>query len=163
MGHQITTFDIAGLAILAGAYYYLKIVRPKKAIASPTDLEIYPQLTSDQINIHPVIAEVVGNSYLIKTDVNFDKLIHSPKLGKVPAFKNHLRNLSVSYMLLDTKTSYPVMAIDVDSYLSDEAARYLTLAGIPFCTFPHNEDKEKLKADLTTALNQVQEMERVTA
>lgn len=143
-----------GIAILAVAFWYINIYRPKKIMKDPGELQVMPLLSSVEKKLFRAVKESTGNGLQVLDCVSLGTIVYSEKLGEKKYFKDAIKKLIVSHLIVDADFK-PVLAVVYSSPDEETKLNYLAKAGIGCCVFQRDADYEAIVQQIRAALEEI--------
>lgn len=146
-----------GVGLLLVAYWYINIIRPKKLLKVPGQLQLKALMTPADKKLFKAVSYSAEGRLSVLNNVPLSALIYSSKLGAKSYFKNFVAKQFISHLIVDEDMN-PVLAVEYSSASEETKLNYLGAAGIGCCVFQveatHDEIVSQLKAALDEILNQ---------
>lgn len=140
-----------GFAIMALLFWYVQIYRPRKKLKNPGALMINKVMGSREKEVYDSLKVAFPDPFILKSNVCFDDLLFSPDLNKKQHFHKAMRQMFVSWLVLDENLT-PVLAVDFTNFHDDEMKMsYLTHAGVGCCIFAPTASAEEIRSELKEA------------
>ena len=148
-------YNYIGIAIMAVAFWYLHIYRPKQLMKNPGELQIMPLLSATDKKLFRAVKECSGNGLQVLDCVSLATIVYSKKLGEKKYFKDAIKKLIVAHLIVDQDFN-PVLAVVYSSPDEETKLNYLALAGIGCCVFQRDTEYDAIVQQLKAALDEIQ-------
>lgn len=142
-----------GIAILSVAFWFFNIHRPKIKLKNPGNLQIKPVMKGSDKMLQNVLRNVFHDHYILN-NVSLDDLIFCQEMNKKQHFHKALKEMKVSYLVLNENMT-PILAVDFSDSSEELKFNYLTKAGIPCCIFENTTIEEQFKTELSNARSEL--------
>ena len=146
--------NYVGIALMAVLFWYINIYRPKKIMKDPGELQIMPLLSGAEKKLFRAVKESTGDNLQVLDCVSLGTIIYSKKLGEKKYFKDAIKKLIVSHLIVDADFN-PVLAVVYSSPDEETKLNYLAKAGIGCCVFQRDADKDAIVQQIKAALKEI--------